>query len=157
MSRWTGSWLSSGLSLPPVSDEPQDYQGQALGLPADGPGSIPSTARRVGAVTADWLMAIAVAGLVPMSRSTATLLVWAVIGVVAVALFAFTPGQLLLGLRVAPVLPAAGSAVTGAAVGVRGAVVRQLLLALAVPAFVTDRDGRGLHDRLSGTVVLRSR
>jgi hypothetical protein len=34
-------------------------------------------------------------------------------------------------------------------------VARTLLLMLVVPAVVWDRDGRGLHDRLSGTVELR--
>jgi uncharacterized RDD family membrane protein YckC len=35
-------------------------------------------------------------------------------------------------------------------------VVRTLLLFLLVPAVVFDRDGRGLHDRLSETAVVRA-
>ena len=34
-------------------------------------------------------------------------------------------------------------------------VVRTVLLFLLVPAVIVDRDGRGLHDRLSGTAVTR--
>jgi uncharacterized RDD family membrane protein YckC len=35
--------------------------------------------------------------------------------------------------------------------------VRTALLALFLPAVVTDRDGRGLHDLAAKTVVLRTR
>ena len=35
-------------------------------------------------------------------------------------------------------------------------VIRTLLLFLLVPAAVFDRDGRGLHDRLSDTAVVRA-
>jgi len=36
------------------------------------------------------------------------------------------------------------------------AIVRTLLLFLLVPAVIWDRDGRGLHDRASGTAVVRA-
>ena len=52
----------------------------------------------------------------------------------------------------APGAPAAG----GAAGGWR-AVVRTALLCLLVPALLVDADGRGLHDRLTGTAVVRDR
>jgi uncharacterized RDD family membrane protein YckC len=35
-------------------------------------------------------------------------------------------------------------------------VVRTGLLLLVLPAVVYDRDGRGLHDRAAGTVVVRA-
>jgi uncharacterized RDD family membrane protein YckC len=35
-------------------------------------------------------------------------------------------------------------------------VVRTALLLLLIPALVFDRDGRGLHDRAAGTVVVRA-
>ena len=34
--------------------------------------------------------------------------------------------------------------------------LRTALLLLLVPALITDRDGRGLHDRAAGTVVVRA-
>jgi hypothetical protein len=40
-------------------------------------------------------------------------------------------------------------------VGIGRLAVRGLLLAIVVPALFTDWDGRGLHDRLSGTAVVR--
>ena len=36
-----------------------------------------------------------------------------------------------------------------------GAVVRALLIALAVPPVLADEDQRGLHDRAAGTVLVR--
>jgi hypothetical protein len=35
-------------------------------------------------------------------------------------------------------------------------VVRFVLLCLLVPALVTDRDGRGLHDKAARSVVVRA-
>ena len=35
--------------------------------------------------------------------------------------------------------------------------LRTFLIALVVPAVVTDREGRGLHDRITQTVVVRTR
>jgi uncharacterized RDD family membrane protein YckC len=32
-----------------------------------------------------------------------------------------------------------------------------MLLGLLIPAVIWDRDGRGLHDRAAGTVVIRGR
>jgi uncharacterized RDD family membrane protein YckC len=40
-------------------------------------------------------------------------------------------------------------------IGIWRPIVRTLLLALLVPALIADRDGRGLHDRLAGTVLVR--
>lgn len=36
-------------------------------------------------------------------------------------------------------------------------LLRTILIALVIPPVVTDSDGRGLHDRLAGTVVVRIR
>ena len=33
--------------------------------------------------------------------------------------------------------------------------IRTFLIALVIPAVVTDKDGRGLHDRITKTVVMR--
>ena len=55
----------------------------------------------------------------------------------------------LLGLRVA-------SLTDGRPPGPLPTIGRTLLLMLLVPALVVDRDNRGLHDRLTGTVVVRT-
>jgi uncharacterized RDD family membrane protein YckC len=81
--------------------------------------------------------------------------------VVPSVLFGATPGKALLGLRVRMVtrhVPVGLSAVGRAAVlylpviflGLIGSVVTLLLLA----SIVVAADGRGLHDRLLGTVVV---
>jgi len=124
-------------------------------LPESGPGSLAPLGRRLGALTIDWLISYGVAALAlrlgvfaePM-LSTAVLAIWFVLGVVAVRLFSFTPGQLALGLQVAAVdgrLP----------VGLGRAVVRGLLVGTIAPALFIDFDGRGLQDRLTGTAVVR--
>ncbi|MBL3747842.1 RDD family protein, partial [Mycobacteroides abscessus subsp. massiliense] len=42
-------------------------------------------------------------------------------------------------------------------IGIGRAFIRNLLIALIVPPLITDIDGRGLHDRVTRTVVIRSR
>jgi uncharacterized RDD family membrane protein YckC len=82
--------------------------------------------------------------------STAVLAVWFVLGVVAVRLFGFTPGQFVLGLAVVRLHP---SGVLH--VGLGRAAARGLLIALVIPPLFTDSDGRGLHDRITATAVVR--
>lgn len=151
MTRDIGSWLS-GPGYPPASGH---YPGERLGLPERGPGSLARTGRRFAALLLDWLVAYGLAGLgmrfglfSPPLLSTAVLVVWLVLGVVAVRLYEFTPGQFALGLRVVAVDARAH-------VGLWRAVARGLLIALVIPALFADADGRGLQDRLTGTAVAR--
>lgn len=137
---------------------PQAFKGQALGLPQAGPGSLSPTGPRlaaflVDAVAAGLIAALfvsrggdGVAGALPGSWSLIPL---AVIYVAGSLLAGRTLGMYLLGLRLirvdrdAPVDP------------VR-IVIRTVLLFLLVPAVVFDRDGRGMHDRLTDTAVVRA-
>jgi uncharacterized RDD family membrane protein YckC len=57
-------------------------------------------------------------------------------------------GQRLLGLRVVRV--------DGGRLSLPRIVLRTLLLCLVIPAVVMDSDGRGLHDRAVGSIVVRS-
>ena len=82
--------------------------------------------------------------------STIVLAVWFVVGLVSVSLFSFTPGQFIAGVQVARID-------ANARVGFVRALVRQLILLFVVPAVITDMDGRGMHDRATGTALLRSR
>jgi hypothetical protein len=111
--------------------------------------------RRIGALLIDWLVAYGLAALAmtmglvtPATLSTAVLVIWFVLGAVSVRLFGFTPGQFALGLAVVPVDGRMH-------VGFGRAVVRGLLIALVVPALVTDSDLRGLQDRVTNTAVVR--
>jgi uncharacterized RDD family membrane protein YckC len=142
MARSIGSWLSG----PP---------GGASGLPKDMPYALAGMGRRLAALLVDWLVAYGLAalamtiGLVSMGGlSTAVLVIWLVLGVVAVRLFEFTPGQFALGLRVV--------SVDGRMhVGLGRAVVRGVLIAFVIPALFIDADGRGVQDRVTGTAVVR--
>ncbi|WP_108637970.1 RDD family protein [Mycobacterium rhizamassiliense] len=131
------------------------YPGEALGLPEGGAGSLAPMGRRVGALLIDWLisyglalLALGVGAFKIDMLSTAILVIWFLLGVLSVRLFGFTPGQLALGLGVVSV---AG----GGTVGLGRLAARGLLLALVVPALFTDWDGRGIHDRATGTAVVR--
>ena len=131
------------------------YPGERLGLPERGPGSLASMSRRLAALMIDWLISYGLAALAmafgvfsERMLATAVLVVWFLLGLVAVRLFSFTPGQLALGLQVASVdgrVP----------VGLGRLAMRGLLVATVIPALFTDSDGRGLHDRLTGTAVVR--
>jgi uncharacterized RDD family membrane protein YckC len=111
--------------------------------------------RRLAALMIDWLIAYGLAALAERCGvfsghmlSTAVLAIWFALGLLSVRLFSFTPGQLALGLQVVSVdgrVP----------VGIGRLAVRGLLLATVIPALFADWDGRGLHDRLSGTAVVR--
>ncbi|SNS44573.1 RDD family protein [Geodermatophilus pulveris] len=137
-----------------VGDEQSASQerrrGAALGLPAEGPGSLASFSSRVGAFAVDAVAAALVAGLVtaPSLPGNWSLLSFALITVGTLVLFGQTPGMRLVGLRLAH--PRAGERVA-----LWRAVVRTALLVLLVPALVVDADGRGLHDRLTDTAVVR--
>ena len=124
-------------------------------MPERGPGALASTGRRLVALMVDWLICYGLAALVmglglysERMLATAVLVIWFLLGLVAVRLFSFTPGQLALGLQVAAVdgrLP----------IGLGRVAARGLLVALVVPALFADADGRGIQDRVTGTAVVR--
>ena len=160
MARTMGTWLSGpGPFDAGDGEDTQDgrgkYPGERLGLPESGPGSIARMGRRVGALLIDWLVAYGLAGLVmalglislPM-LSTAVLVIWMVLGTIAVRLFSFTPGQLAVGLVVVPADGRDG-------IGTVRAFLRVVLIALVIPPLVSDTDLRGLHDRLTFTAMVR--
>jgi uncharacterized RDD family membrane protein YckC len=124
-------------------------------MPERGPGSLARMGRRLAALLVDWLLAYGLAalgmtlGLVsPRLLSSAVLVIWLVLGVIAVRLFEFTPGQFALGLQVVSVDDRQH-------VGLGRAAVRGLMIALVIPALFVDVDGRGIQDRLTGTAVVR--
>ena len=78
-----------------------------------------------------------------------SLAVWAGMTIVAVGAFGFTPGQAAVGVRVARI---DGRTVVGL-----WAIPRTILSFLIIPAVVVDADGRGWHDRLCRTIVVRMR
>lgn len=144
MGRATGSWLgglrAAGIDL--------GYPGERLGLPESGRGSIAGIGRRLAAYALDALLCNLVALAVFGERTAWNIFaVFAVEVLVLTALGGATAGMRITRLRIVKL---DGRRVTWPA-----ALVRTGLLLLLVPALVWDRDGRGLHDRAAGTVVLR--
>ncbi len=147
-----GSWLSGPRAAMEDAGADFGYPGERLGLPEEGSGSIARPGRRLGALAVDWALCLLIAdGLITGGYDQATsnwaLLLFLVLGVLTLGTVGFTPGKRLFGLRVL----ALG---TGRVQPLRAAL-RTVLLCLAVPALIWDRDGRGLHDRLAGTVEVR--
>ena len=136
-----------------VSDTGQPSQaaarGASLGLPATGSGSLAPFTRRVGGYLVDAIGSalIAWAFTAPEGPGNWSLLVFGVLTVVTLVLFGQTPGHRVFGMRLAHPRP-------GARLAPWRAVVRTALLMLLVPALLVDADGRGLHDRLTGTAVV---
>ncbi|MFI9149213.1 RDD family protein [Streptomyces sp. NPDC053367] len=147
-----GSWLSGPRAALEEAGADFGYPGRQLGLPQQGPGSIARPGRRLGALAVDWGLCLLIAyGLITDGYGQATgnwaLLIFLALSILTVGTVGSTPGKRLFGLRVIAVDTRAVSPVR--------ALVRSVLLCLAVPALIWDRDGRGLHDRLAGTVEVR--
>lgn len=167
-----GSWLAG----PAV--RPGGYPGERLGLPESGRGAIAGLGARSAALLIDAalgylvgagvsiLFGIKVAascgpGAQPPGQPICP----------AVARAGFDRSLVISGAFL--VLVAVGLALAGRTVGMRAAnlqlvrldgrrigwraVPRTALMALLVPVLLTDRDGRGLHDRASGTALVRTR
>lgn len=148
----------------------QPYPGAGLGLPEAGRGSIGSFPRRLAGVVIDWVLCLLIAnaalglgfGEASGAASFAPLAVFAVENLVLVSTLGTTIGHRLVGLQVLrchdrPVVTPHGLSVVAGVPGFARGALRTGLLCLAVPALVWDGDGRGMHDRWAGTVIVRSR
>jgi uncharacterized RDD family membrane protein YckC len=122
------------------------YPGKGLGLPEHGPMSVASMGRRVLALLVDWLLCTLIAYWLTHSQFW-TIAVFAVEDYAGNVLGGVTLGKRLLGIRV--IRP------DGRPIGFGWAAVRTLLLLAVIPALLTDRDLRGLHDRAANTVIVR--
>ncbi|HEY6794875.1 MAG TPA: RDD family protein [Kineosporiaceae bacterium] len=107
-------------------------------------------ARRLVGILTDWLVAslIAAAFLAPLGRSIGPLLVLLAEQVLLVSTAGCSLGHRLAGLRV--------ERLDGGPPGLGRSALRSMLLCLAVPPLIWDRDQRGLHDKAAGTVIVRS-
>ena len=151
-----GDTYSGGVSTDPTASTPpgatERYHGELLGMPPAGPGSMAPLGRRVIGVVIDWLLCqlIAVAllgsGWGQSGSGLAVLGVFALENLVLVATTGGTVGHHLMRLQVRQ----AREGFYPMQVAVRTA-----LLCLFLPALFTDGDGRGMHDRAAGTVIVR--
>ena len=137
---------------------PRAERGTRLGLPPDGPGSLAPTGPRIAAFLADLVLSSLVAALftAPQLPRLWSLLAFGCSYVFFGATFGQTPGMALLRLGLGRVdVPAVEGIPVRAGLG--RVALRTVLLILLVPAVVIDADGRGLHDRVTGTAVVRLR
>jgi hypothetical protein len=95
-----------------------------------------------------WILSVAFFPVGPWQpNSWATLAIFAAEQVLFLLLVNGSVGHLLLGMRVVPVLPAR--------LALWQPFVRTLLLCLAIPAVIWNRDQRGVHDQVARTMLVR--
>ncbi|MFI7081513.1 RDD family protein [Micromonospora sp. NPDC049903] len=118
--------------------------------PATDPTFVPADlGRRFGALVIDWVLCLLASGLFasPTGDPWAPVVVLIVMYGFFLGLFAQTPGMFITRIRCV-------AWADGGRIGLVRALLRGVLLALVVPALVMDQHRRGLHDRLSGAVVV---
>jgi uncharacterized RDD family membrane protein YckC len=148
----------SGLGAAGVQLHPEgDWRGKRYGLPEEGPGSMASFGNRVAAVVVD----LAVAGLIgglgnvltsdpsPVQRQAFGITALVVLYVVLLPTAGQTIGMRVAKLRVVRLRD-------HGLLSVPAALLRALLVVLTIPALFTDRHGRGLHDKASGSIIVRT-
>ncbi|MDY6055540.1 RDD family protein [Micrococcus sp.] len=123
------------------------WPGDLLGLPQHGPSSLATAARRILALCLDWALALGISAAAFGSDPIATLLVFAAMHVIGISLVATTVGKAVCRTQVVQL--------GGRQAPPWRVLVRTALLCLVLPAVVVDPDGRGMHDRIAGTVELR--
>ncbi|MBI5160242.1 MAG: RDD family protein [Micrococcales bacterium] len=134
-----------------MSSSPAEWPGRRLGLPAEGPRSLARLGRRLGAIVIDWLLALLLSfAFFRTSRGTdaiVNLAVFAVLTILFLELFGATPGYLALRMRLVPL--------NGGRLRWWQPIWRTVLLCVVIPAVIWDPDQRGVHDRWSGTMIVR--
>jgi uncharacterized RDD family membrane protein YckC len=104
---------------------------------------------RILALVIDWLPCSVAAQLLTANPAFSALALFAAITAFSIGIAGRTIGHAVGGCRVA--------LLDGRRAGLSAAVIRTVLLCLLIPPVVYNTDGRGLHDRAAGTVVLRTR
>lgn len=153
MARWIDSWLPGS----PTGSDGTTHRGARFGLPETGHYAVAGFGRRMLGVAIDWVLAYLLVLLVAGTEAVGTsefgfwiLGTWLVITVLTVAVIGSSPGHLALAMRVARTDMAPQ-------VGVPKALLRTVMIAVVLPPFFLDADGRGWHDRASTTIVVRVR
>ena len=134
------------------------YPGERLGLPESGPQSVGRVGRRFVAISVDWVISALVLMLMTgrdyLTISSTALGQMQLLGVfVALQILSIwaiggSMGHRLLRLYVVNV--------HGGSLTWWRPIVRSVLLALVIPALVWDSDQRGFHDKVAGTLLLKS-
>jgi uncharacterized RDD family membrane protein YckC len=127
----------------------KDDSAAAAAPAADGDGAPVSLARRFAALFVDWALCAMLSALFadPIRDGWPPVVVLIAEYTVFVGLFAQTPGMWIFRLRCV-------AYDDGGRIGIPRALLRAVLLCLAVPPLLMDERQRGLHDRLAGSVVV---
>ena len=124
-----------------------------------GPSSVAPMGRRLMALLVDWVLCYLIGSSIVRHNVFAVtdthysdaqviaLLLFIVEVYLLTSISGLTVGKRLLGLRTIRT--------NGDRPGFKWAAVRTILLLFVVPACLTDRDQRGLHDRAADTIVVR--
>ena len=125
-----------------------------------GPGSVAPMGRRLIALIVDWLLCSLIVSSITghilfgnaqdphyFAAQYGTLALYTFEVYLLTAISGLTIGKRLLGIRAVRT--------NGANPGFGWAALRTLLLLFIIPACLTDRDMRGLHDRAADTIVVR--
>ncbi|KRF29576.1 RDD family protein [Phycicoccus sp. Soil802] len=151
-----GSWLEGPGSRSGASSA---YPGERLGMPRTGRGSIARFGRRLVGVVIDWtacqLIAAALfdvplpfAGVASGNDTLILLGLFALEQLLLVGTAGYTLGHRVVGLRVL--------SLDGQRARPFQVLVRTVLLCLFLPAMFWDKDGRSLHDKAAGTLIVRT-
>ncbi|HWC34326.1 MAG TPA: RDD family protein [Mycobacteriales bacterium] len=143
-----------------MSTDPGSERGYAEArvspYPESGPGSVANFGARLLAFLIDGVLADVIGLIVNGGYHTSgrqnlsVYLAFLLIEIVFVALAGQTPGMRVVGVAVV-------RADRQGRPKLRWVLVRTLLLAVVAPALIIDVDGRAMHDRAAGTVMLRVR
>ena len=128
-------------------------------MPRGGAGSIGRFGRRLVGAVLDWVACQLIAAAlfdVPLpftgvASGSDTLILLAIFGLEHLLLLSttgYTLGHRIVGLRVV--------SLDGRPARPFQVLVRTVLLCLFLPAMFWDKDGRGLHDKAAGTVIVRT-
>jgi uncharacterized RDD family membrane protein YckC len=146
---------SSPAGRPAGPPGASDHPGQRLGLPRQGRGSTAGWRRRIGALFIDWFASLAAASLVfgrgvlasnGWESWTTMLVFWLEVSLLT-ALVGGSFGQLVVRIAVVRL--------DRRPLSLLMAMLRTLLICLVVPPVIYNRDQRGLHDLVAGTIVVR--
>ncbi|MEU8656696.1 RDD family protein [Actinoplanes philippinensis] len=104
---------------------------------------------RLGALVIDWVLCLLIAGLyaTPAEKAWPAPLLLVLANTFFLGLFGQTPGMRLLRVRCV-------SYADGGVIGLARGLLRAVLLGLLVPAIILNSEGRGLHDRAAGSMVV---
>lgn len=128
-------------------------------MPQTGAGSIARPGRRIGALLIDYLAATIIAtGFLGYDQFAlpgeagltmfAPMAVFALLQILFIPTAGGSPGHRILGMRVVRL--------GGGWVGVWRPIVRTLLIVIVIPAVIWDTDQRGIHDKVTGLVLIRA-